>query len=343
MQAFLLEDKKIMTRAQTALVWHHALSSPAIPAVEMAMSGSCALVSMYDPKRSILRVANVGDSRAVLGRWDEHTGKYSCLPLSVDQTGFNPDEVKRIKEEHRGEDDILDPDSGRLLGMAVTRAFGDHRWKWDNDLVLKAKAKFFGPGPRPNSKTPPYMTAEPVVREMEVVSVDAEEEKRRGSNARSDFLIMASDGLWDRMSSEDAVLLVQRWLEARERGNGKVQQDPQLHDRLTAELESTRGKTMDEVIGYKPEEVGGVSWRATPEYFVVEDENAAVCLYKNLIGGTRRWLQDGLLSMGTNRRNAVDDTTIMVVFFDKTEDETKKKGEYPTAKRNKVKDSWRPW
>jgi pyruvate dehydrogenase phosphatase len=342
MQAFVREDDRIMRLARSAATWHQPVSPQAYYALGPAMSGSCALLSMYDPKSCTLRVANTGDSRAVLGRWDAESGGYTCIPLSEDQNGFNPDEVSRIKEAHPGEDEILDPATGRLLGMAVTRAFGNHRWKWDDDMVRKVKAKFFGVGPCPHLKTPPYMTAEPVVKEVQVVSVDAEEENRRGTNAKSDFLIMASDGLWGYMSSEDAVLLVQRWLEARERGNGIVQADPQLEQRLTADREK-RNKSVEEQLGYKPEDVGYVGWRATPEFFAVEDENAAICLYRNVLGGTRRWLQAGLRYMPQSiRRNAIDDTTIMVVFFDKLGQEgqmQKVTGEVT----GKAKNWWWPW
>lgn len=59
-----------------------------------AFSGSCALLALYDPTHSVLRLANVGDSRAVLGRWNGT--KYVCEPMSVDHTGFNPDEVSNV-------------------------------------------------------------------------------------------------------------------------------------------------------------------------------------------------------------------------------------------------------
>lgn len=88
-----------------------------------AFSGSCALLALYDPTHSVLRLANVGDSRAVLGRWNGT--KYVCEPMSVDHTGFNPDEVSRLQREHPGEHGIVDPRSGRVHGLATSRAFGD--------------------------------------------------------------------------------------------------------------------------------------------------------------------------------------------------------------------------
>lgn len=169
-----------------------------------AFSGSCALLALYDPARSILRVANVGDSRAVLGRWSSLSQSYIAMPLSVDQTGFNPDEVERITQEHPGEEGIIDPKSGRVFGLAITRAFGDARWKWAEELTQLAHEKFFGPAPRPNGvvKTPPYITAEPEVTTTKIQT----------AGPHPDFVILASDGLWDQFSSEDAVTCVQQWL-----------------------------------------------------------------------------------------------------------------------------------
>ncbi|OAL54165.1 protein serine/threonine phosphatase 2C [Pyrenochaeta sp. DS3sAY3a] len=216
-QSFLRVDRKLMDYARRAANWSPAANIAGLAALNPALSGSCALLAMFDSEKSKLRVACTGDSRAVLGRWDPATQKYTMIPLSVDQTGFNPKEVERLAAEHPGEPDIIDPSSGRLLGIAVTRAFGDHRWKWDNEIIKAAQYKFFGSSPRPGNKTPPYMTAEPEVTETDIVSVDVTDPRASG---KSDFMIMASDGLWDRISSEHAVECVQRWLEARARGNG---------------------------------------------------------------------------------------------------------------------------
>jgi pyruvate dehydrogenase phosphatase len=98
------------------------------------LSGSCALVALFDRSNSVLRVANTGDSRAVLGRWDSEAGKYVAKAMSIDQTGFNPDEVKRLRSEHPGED-VVDPKTGRVHGIAVSRAFGDARVRYPRDRI----------------------------------------------------------------------------------------------------------------------------------------------------------------------------------------------------------------
>lgn len=71
-----------------------------------AWSGSCALLSLYDPVTSTLHVACTGDSRAVLGQRGPG-GKWEAIPLSVDQTGRNNEEIARICKEHPGEGDII--------------------------------------------------------------------------------------------------------------------------------------------------------------------------------------------------------------------------------------------
>ncbi|EMD86966.1 hypothetical protein COCHEDRAFT_1185271 [Bipolaris maydis C5] len=310
--AFLSTDRSIMDRAKTAANWYPAANAAAIAALTPAFSGSCALLAAFDASTSTLRVACTGDSRAVLGRWDPSTSSYTAIPLSVDQTGFNAAEVERLTREHPDEPSIIDPKTGRLMGIAITRAFGDHRWKWDNDLVKACQHKFWGTAPRPGSKTPPYMTAEPEITETQVVRCEPDDYKSSSSThdtkGKSDFLILASDGLWDRISSDHAVECVQRYLEARARGKGSQQQQ-------------SGGRVLEPGVTCDPDQGQDVEWKATPEYFAIEDENAAVCLARNAMGGTRRALFLGILAGPEPlSRNAVDDTTIMVVFFDRLGD-----------------------
>lgn len=248
---------------------------------------------------SVLRVANVGDSRAVLGRWDNETNQYIAKPLSVDQTGFNPDEVARLEREHPGEE-VVDSRTGRVHGIAVARAFGDARWKWSEDLTRKVHDTLWGPSPRPRNviKTPPYLTAEPEITEIRVQNGD-----------HPDFLIMASDGLWDNMSSDDAVTAVQMWLQkykptrTTKRQLAKVFDQPKfVADRVEAlKAEVTNFAQpqhqhipVGDCVGvqdddtYYDEDDKTLRWRVSPKHFVVEDENCSASLIKNALGGSRR-------------------------------------------------------
>ena len=336
---FLKLDNDIMTRARHAANWYPAANAAAISALTPAFSGSCALLAAFDPESNKLRVACVGDSRAVLGRWDEVEGKYTAQPLSVDQTGFNESEYARIMDAHPDEPDIVDTKTGRLLGLAVTRAFGDHRWKWDNDFIKQLQLKFWGTAPRPNSKTPPYMDAEPVITETDIVRVDP----AHAHAGKSDFMIMASDGLWDHISSAHAVECVESWLEARTRGNGRVSADPTLVRPVF-----NTSFALDAGVDFDVDKGEEVAWKAEPEFFAIEDDNAAVCLTRNAMGGTRRGLFIGLLSIpGPLSRMAVDDTTVMVVFFDRVGEVVKAgkagKSAGSDAGKEKKKSLWWPW
>jgi hypothetical protein len=99
----------------------------------------------------------------------------------------------------------------------------------------------------------------------------------------------------------------------------------------------------DEGFTYNAETGEQVEWKATPEYFAIEDENAAVCLARNAMGGTRRGLFMGVLSVPPPMgRYAVDDTTVMVVFFDKLEEGKGAQGVSKVASGEK-KSWWKPW
>ena len=315
-QAFLELDKEIIEEAGK-LIQSGGPLAQVVAVGAAAFSGSCALLALYDPAKSVLRVANVGDSRAVFGRWDGT--KYVCEPMSVDQTGFNQDEVSRLTREHPGEDKIVDPKSGRVHGIAISRAFGDARWKWPNELSKLAHDKFWGPSPRPNGmiKTPPYLTAEPEIMETKV----------RTDSEHPDFLIMASDGLWDQMSSEDAVTCVQMWLEknkpaafleeqAEEASSWKdlLKKQPAAPVRIPT-YTSAADLASDEDT-YFNEDNNSLEWRVSPKHFVNEDENCGIHLVKNALGGKRRDLFTGVMSVQTPLARYVrDDITVHVIFF----------------------------
>lgn len=284
-QAFVRLDDQIMTAGRNAITdTTDPVDAVAVSALAPAIAGSCALMTIYDTQTSTLRTAVTGDSRAVLGSWSSSSKAYSADALSKDQTGFNEDEVKRLDEAHPGEkDEILDPKTGRLMGLAITRAFGDHRWKYPQELVNLIEHRFAGYAARKPNATPPYLTAQP---EVTTRKVQAE-----------DFVIMASDGLWDVISNDDAVACVSQWLKEKKKGGPK----------------HVVGAKSD----WKIDENGWASYKATPKHFAIEDmDNAAVCLLKNALGGTRREIVQGLATSTTPlSRNVRDDITIQVIFF----------------------------
>ena len=66
--------------------------------INSLFSGSTCVSVIFTPERLI--VPNIGDSRAVLGRYDKTTGKYKAIELSRDHKPTEKDEAKRIYENN---------------------------------------------------------------------------------------------------------------------------------------------------------------------------------------------------------------------------------------------------
>jgi protein phosphatase 2C family protein 2/3 len=150
--------------------------------IEPMYSGTTACVVLMRHTR--LYIANCGDSRAVLARRTSSTS-LSTIPLSIDQNPDSPGEKERII--HSGGYVSPPPEPGlsarvwldanmTQIGLAMARSIGDHAVK--------------GVG----------VIAEPVVS---VHNIDEE---------LDEFVIIATDGVWEFISSEDAVDIVGRHL-----------------------------------------------------------------------------------------------------------------------------------
>ncbi|OOQ82962.1 pyruvate dehydrogenase [Penicillium brasilianum] len=287
--AFLnLDDSIIKTALETS---QSQCSLPEkVKKLAPAYSGSCALLSLYDPTTSTLHVACTGDSRAVLGQKGPD-GKWNAKPLSVDQTGKNEEEIARLYKEHPGEEDIVK--NGRVLGIMVSRAFGDARWKWSLEFQRDMQRKFFGPSPltpRYPVQTPPYLTAEPVVTSTKI------------NTGKPAFLIMATDGLWDVLSNQQAVELVGKWLERGAEKQRSSNPDP--------------GREISDFSEFANEE----DWKFEEKRTTVQDDNVAVHLVRNSLGGNHHELVAGRLAYDSpSSRRVRDDITVQVVFFDAPE------------------------
>ncbi|KAH8199772.1 hypothetical protein TruAng_006053 [Truncatella angustata] len=296
-EAFVALDDDIVKGAAKAALSNAAPYHERMGKLTPAYAGSCALLSFLDPRTWTLRVACVGDSRAVLGSQDAG-GNWTATALSIDQTGSNEVEIARINAEHPGEGDIAK--DGRILGIMVSRAFGDGRWKWDAETQEEIKNKYDGFKPLAPEKyavtTPPYLTAEPVVT---TTKLDKE---------RSSFLIMASDGFWDRVSNEQAVNLVSCWLDSRD-VNGKLN-NQQFGTSVTPQPQHERFQ----MAKHRQGEPGFLFSR---ERSTLQDENAAVHLARNALGGNfQEMVAANLLVDSPFSRYVRDDITIQVIFFD---------------------------
>ena len=236
----------------------------------------------------------MGDSLAILGRRNA-TGEWKAIALSGDQvvaliferrektprrqnwTGHNKDEVATLRDELQDEPELVK--DGRVLELAVARAFRDGRWKWLRQVQEEAQRRFLGPRLREPLVSPPWLTALP-----EVTATKVEPEN-------GDFLIMASDGLWDLLTSEQAVDLVSRWIKTHDVRKMSSAPDRAQSPNATPVLEISSRRNPNPNAAY-------TNIRAANEkQFVVLDDNVATHLVRNSSGGGNEDMRCGLLTV----------------------------------------------
>ena len=157
-------DEQSRKQNQIPDVSQHSLALPSIlPALSgislliasllsLILLGSCALMAVFDTAHHDLYVACTGDSRAVAGVWEptsDGKGIWRVDVLSEDQTGRNPKElaryatglswttliINRMQSEHPKEEADSVIRNGRVLGsLEPSRAFGDARYKWPQEI-----------------------------------------------------------------------------------------------------------------------------------------------------------------------------------------------------------------
>lgn len=257
-------------------------------AIENGLSGSCACVAYID--ETDLYVANTGDCKAVLGvQLDKD--HWNTVEMSLDHTGYNPAEVRRVLNSHPNESSHVIK-GGRLFGsLAPLRAFGDMMYKWsikDRNHLLKV----FQQHPYFNVYaemlmhehyiTPPYLTAEPEI-------------KHRKLSPKDKFLVIASDGLWDFMPPEKVVKLVAGHMEGKQ-----VLVSPKFGEKKLSL------KEINENLRTRKTHLSNMS----------VDSNVTTHLLRNCLGPEHSRLS-ALLSLPDDiARDYRDDITIIVIFFD---------------------------
>lgn len=279
-----------------------------------ALSGSCALLSFYDSRSKVFRVACTGDSRAILGRRNATTGKWSATPLSEDQTGSNPNEEARMRAAHPGEEYVIH--RGRVLGnLEPTRAFGDAVYKWSRETQDNIKKHFFGRTPNNLLKTPPYVTAEPVVTRTKI------------QPSNGDFVVMATDGLWEMLTNEEVVGLVGQWMDKQHNGSEKESKSwlgSWFSSSPPTGLPVEKGGNMDKTGRIQGKDaadrpIRAQQWALPTEdtsRFVTEDKNVATHLVRNALGGKDKDMVCALLTLPSPySRRYRDDLTVEVIFF----------------------------
>uniref|UniRef100_A0A0C9RIT9 protein-serine/threonine phosphatase n=1 Tax=Wollemia nobilis TaxID=56998 RepID=A0A0C9RIT9_9CONI len=163
---------------------------PTMP--QIAAVGSCCLVGVIC--NGVLYVANLGDSRVVLGKVDKATGKVNAVQLSAEHNARFVGIREELESLHPGDSQIVVLKHGvwRVKGIIqVSRSIGDVYLKKPefNREPLLEKFRLEEP------LRGPVLTAEP---SMCVHNLQQHDQ----------FLIFASDGLWEHISNEEAVDIV---------------------------------------------------------------------------------------------------------------------------------------
>ncbi|KAJ8768939.1 hypothetical protein K2173_023934 [Erythroxylum novogranatense] len=161
---------------------------------QIASVGSCCLVGAISD--NVLYVANLGDSRAVLGRRAHENKKKRVVPerLSTDHNVSVEEVRKEVEALHPDDSHVVVYTRGvwRIKGIIqVSRSIGDVYLKkpeFNRDPIFQ---QFGNPVPLKR----PVMTAEPSILIRKLRPQDL-------------FLIFASDGLWEQLSDETAVNIV---------------------------------------------------------------------------------------------------------------------------------------
>jgi len=148
--------------------------------IDCMFSGSTGIVCFIQDE--MLYACNVGDSRAVLGVKSDDD-KYVAVPLSSDQTPQREDEKKRILKSGGRIEPCQDEDGSWIgplrvwlknrpvPGLAMTRSFGD--------LIANSIG----------------VTPVPEIYERKIEKTDS-------------FIIVASDGVWEFITNQEAVDIV---------------------------------------------------------------------------------------------------------------------------------------
>ena len=153
--------------------------------INSLFSGSTCVSVIYTPQRLI--VPNIGDSRAVLGRYDKNTGKYKAIELSRDHKPTEKDEAKRIYEN-----------DGRIQPFTEDGEFvGPQRvWIKDEEVPGLAMTRSFGDR---------VAASVGVISEPEIKEFDFDENDK--------YMIIASDGIWEFISSQECIDIIQKYYE----------------------------------------------------------------------------------------------------------------------------------
>ncbi|XP_022748451.1 probable protein phosphatase 2C 46 isoform X2 [Durio zibethinus] len=160
---------------------------------QIAAVGSCCLVGVICG--GTLYVANLGDSRAVLGRAVKATGEVLAIQLSAEHNVCIESVRQELQSLHPDDPQIvvLKHNVWRVKGLIqVSRSIGDVYLKKAefNREPLYAKFRLREPFKKPILSADPSISSHPL-------------------QPHDQFVIFASDGLWEHLSNQEAVDIVQ--------------------------------------------------------------------------------------------------------------------------------------
>ena len=161
---------------------------------QVATTGTCCLVGVIF--QQTLFVANLGDSRVVLGKKVGNTGGVAAIQLSTEHNA-NLEAIRHeLRELHSHDPQIVVLKHGvwRVKGIIqVSRSIGDVYMKHEQFNREPINAKFRLPEPM----NMPILSANPSILSHPLQPNDS-------------FLIFASDGLWEHLNNDQAVEIVHR-------------------------------------------------------------------------------------------------------------------------------------
>ncbi|KAK6916742.1 PPM-type phosphatase-like domain [Dillenia turbinata] len=160
---------------------------------QIAAVGSCCLVGVIC--NGNLYIANLGDSRAVLGKLVKATGEVLAVQLTVEHNACMESVRQELQSLHPDDKQIvvLKHNVWRVKGLIqVSRSIGDVYLKKAefNREPLYVKFRLSEPLKRP------ILSAEPSISVHQLQPHDQ-------------FVIFASDGLWEHLSNQEAIDIVQ--------------------------------------------------------------------------------------------------------------------------------------
>ncbi|XP_073289356.1 probable protein phosphatase 2C 38 [Primulina huaijiensis] len=159
---------------------------------QIASVGSCCLVGVIC--NGLLHIANAGDSRVVLGRADNTAQAVTAIQLSTEHNAKFESVRNELQALHPEDPSIvvLKHKVWRVKGIIqVSRSIGDAYLKNAEFNKEPLLARFRIPG----SFTKPILNPEPSIFVHSL-------------SPKDQFLIFASDGLWEHLSNQEAVDIV---------------------------------------------------------------------------------------------------------------------------------------